>query len=102
MKHDGEELSRRELLVRGGWLALGAAGIGFACDLLAAELSTLDVAYAGSMGSLMEGPIKSTLAKRLNLEMDGRAQGSSAIPTRLDSLGGATEIAREVQIRREK
>ena len=39
----------------------------------------LDVAYAGSMGSLMEGPIKSTVAQRLNLEMYGRAQGSSAL-----------------------
>lgn len=39
----------------------------------------LDVAYAGSMGSLMEGPIKSTVTERLNLEMHGRAQGSSAL-----------------------
>ena len=39
----------------------------------------LDVAYAGSMGSLMEGPIKSAVAQRLNLEMHGRAQGSSAL-----------------------
>jgi molybdate/tungstate transport system substrate-binding protein len=39
----------------------------------------LDVAYAGSMGSLMEGPIKSTVAQKLTLEMHGRAQGSSAL-----------------------
>jgi len=31
------------------------------------------------MGSLMEGPIKSTVAQRLNLEMRGRAQGSTAL-----------------------
>jgi molybdate/tungstate transport system substrate-binding protein len=37
------------------------------------------VAYAGSMGSLMEGPIKSAVAQRLNLDMHGLAQGSSAL-----------------------
>src|SRR5260370_36485214 len=31
------------------------------------------------MGSRMEGPMKSTLGQRLNLEMHGRAQGSSAL-----------------------
>jgi len=65
--------------VRGGWLTLGVAIAGLPCDLLAAEITMLDVAYAGSMGSLMEGPIKSALAQRLNLEMHGRAQGSSAL-----------------------
>jgi molybdate/tungstate transport system substrate-binding protein len=72
-------LSRRELLVRGSWLTLGVTVVGLPCDLLAAEVTMLDVAYAGSMGSLMEGPIKSTVAQRLNLEMHGRAQGSSAL-----------------------
>lgn len=79
MKQDGKELSRRELLVRGSWLALGAAVVGLPSNLLAADLAALDVAYAGSMGSLMEGPIKSTVAQRLKLEMRGRAQGSSAL-----------------------
>src|SRR5436305_13568074 len=31
------------------------------------------------MGSLMEGPIKSTVAQRLNFDMHGRAQGSTAL-----------------------
>ena len=79
MKQDRKELSRRELLVRGSWLALGAAVVGLPSDLLAADLAALDVAYAGSMGSLMEGPIKSTVAQRLKLEIHGRAQGSSAL-----------------------
>ena len=65
--------------MRGGWFTLGVAVVGFPCDLLAAEVKMLDVAYAGSMGSLMEGPIKSAVAQRLNLEMHGRAQGSSAL-----------------------
>ena len=62
MKHDGEKLSRRELLVRGGWLTLAAGDRLFVCAL-----------------------------------------GNTAqIPTHLDSLGDVTEIAREVQIWREK
>ena len=79
VKQGRKKLSRRELLVRGSWLTLGAAVAGLPSALLAAEPAALDVAYAGSMGSLMEGPIKSTVARRLNLEMHGRAQGSSAL-----------------------
>jgi molybdate/tungstate transport system substrate-binding protein len=79
VKQHRNKLSRRELLVRGSWLTLGVTVVGLPCDLLAAEVTMLDVAYAGSMGSLMEGPIKSTVAQRLNLEMHGRAQGSSAL-----------------------
>ena len=47
--------------------------------LLAAELPTLDVAYAGSMGSLMEGPVKTSVARTLKVDMHGRAQGSNAL-----------------------
>jgi molybdate/tungstate transport system substrate-binding protein len=43
------------------------------------SLSPLDVAYAGSMGSLMEGPLKSSAAQTLKLELHGRAQGSNAL-----------------------
>ena len=64
MKQDGEKLNRREFLVRGSWFAFGASVSGFPRDLLAAEVKMLDVAYAGSMGSLMEGPIKSAVAFR--------------------------------------
>ncbi len=41
--------------------------------------ATLDVAYAGSMGSMMEGAIKTAVASTLHLEMRGRAQGSNAL-----------------------
>ena len=47
--------------MRGCWFALEPSVSGFPRDLLAAEVKMLDVAYAGSMGSLMEGPIKSQL-----------------------------------------
>jgi molybdate/tungstate transport system substrate-binding protein len=60
--------------------AFTAAASGFSYQLLRAEeLSAIDVAYAGSMGSLMEGPIKASAAKSLHLDFHGRAQGSNAL-----------------------
>ena len=47
--------------------------------LFSDELASLDVAYAGSMGSMMEGPIKSASARTLKIDFHGRAQGSSAL-----------------------
>ncbi|MBZ5521910.1 MAG: extracellular solute-binding protein [Acidobacteriia bacterium] len=79
MKNDGRHRTRREFLVRGSQFALAAAISGFPGHLLAAELAALDVAYAGSMGSMMEGPVKTSVAQTLQLEMHGRAQGSSAL-----------------------
>jgi molybdate/tungstate transport system substrate-binding protein len=55
------------------------AGAALPLRLLADELSPLDVAYAGSMGSMMEGPIKSAAASTLKIDFHGRAQGSSAL-----------------------
>jgi molybdate/tungstate transport system substrate-binding protein len=42
-------------------------------------MEVLDVSYAGSMGSMMEGPLKAAVAQTLKLDMHGRAQGSSAL-----------------------
>ncbi len=47
--------------------------------LLAQALTTLDVAYAGSMGSMMEGPVKAAVARQLQIAFQGRAQGSDAL-----------------------
>jgi len=71
-------LTRRELLVRGGCLTLAAVA-GLPARSVAEELAVLDVAYAGSMGSMIEGPIKASVAQSLKLDMHGRAQGSSAL-----------------------
>ena len=73
------DLTRRELLVRGGYLTLGAAVAGLSVRSRAEELTALEVAYAGSMGSMMEGPVKTAVAQALKLDMHGRAQGSSAL-----------------------
>ncbi|HEY1727004.1 MAG TPA: extracellular solute-binding protein [Candidatus Baltobacteraceae bacterium] len=66
---------------RSAWIAASAATLlgGFATKSLAQTLTVLDVAYAGSMGSMMEGPIKSTAASALAVDMHGRAQGSDAL-----------------------
>lgn len=73
------KLTRRELLVRGGYLTLAAAVAGLPAGSLAQPLNVLDVAYAGSMASMMEGPIKKSIAQALKLDMHGLAQGSSAL-----------------------
>ena len=39
----------------------------------------LQVAYAGSMGSLMDGGIKPAVAKALKADLEGRAQGSTGL-----------------------
>ncbi len=75
----GTILTRRRLLARGtrfgaGLLALAAAG-----PLSAAEPAPLSVAYAGSMGSLMEGAVKVAAARSLQLELHGQGQGASAL-----------------------
>jgi molybdate/tungstate transport system substrate-binding protein len=71
--------TRREALTRGLTIAAATALAGLPLHLLADELAPLDVAYAGSMGSMMEGPIKSAAARTLKIDFHGRAQGSSAL-----------------------
>ncbi|HEY5341606.1 MAG TPA: extracellular solute-binding protein [Candidatus Aquilonibacter sp.] len=55
------------------------AGAAQALPAFAQAPTVLDVAYAGSMGSLMEGPVTRAVAKSLNVTMHGRAQGSNAL-----------------------
>lgn len=72
-------ITRRKLLSRGAGFAAGLAIAGLPRFSHAAELAAIDVAYAGSMGSMMEGPLKAAVARELHLDMHGRAQGSSAL-----------------------
>ena len=71
--------TRREALAGGLGMAAATALAGLPLHLLADELAPLDVAYAGSMGSMMEGPIKSAAAQTLKIDFHGFAQGSSAL-----------------------
>jgi molybdate/tungstate transport system substrate-binding protein len=62
------------------WIAGSSAAIALGARAASAqELTPLDVAYAGSMGSMMEGPIKAAAAQTLQVAMQGRAQGSDAL-----------------------
>ena len=62
------------------WIAGSSASLAFAaCPARAQALTPLDVAYAGSMGSMMEGPIKTGAAQTLQIDMHGRALGSDAL-----------------------
>ncbi len=57
-----------------GMVALAAGG-----PLWAAAPGPLEVAYAGSMASLMEGPVKAAARRSLHVELRGRGQGASAL-----------------------
>lgn len=70
---------RREFLSGGASFLVAAVLAGFAVRSAAAAFSVLDVAYAGSMGSMMEGAVKSSVARALHLELHGRALGANAL-----------------------
>jgi molybdate/tungstate transport system substrate-binding protein len=72
-------ITRRQALTRSLTIAAGAALAGLPLHLFGDDLAPLDVAYAGSMSSMMEGPIKSSSARSLKIDFHGRAQGSSAL-----------------------
>jgi molybdate/tungstate transport system substrate-binding protein len=50
------------------------------------KLTPLQVAYAGSMGSMMDAAIRSAIAQALGAELQGRAQGSTGLATMI--VGG--------------
>jgi len=68
-------MNRRSMIAA----SMALAGTATAGRAFAQELTPLDVAYAGSMGSMMEGPVKEAVAATLGIDMRGRAQGSDAL-----------------------
>lgn len=80
MAYSSEKSTRRRFAAAGGSLALVTIGAAsFPGQLWAGALPILSVAYAGSMGSMMEGPLKAAIRSGLHLEMRGRAQGANAL-----------------------
>jgi molybdate/tungstate transport system substrate-binding protein len=71
--------TRRKFIARSLTITAGVAVAGLPLKLFATKLDTLDVAYAGSMGSLMEGPVKIAAAQTLKLDLHGRGHGSTAL-----------------------
>ncbi len=65
-------MNRRTLIA--ACASIAATGIARAQTLV-----PLDVAYAGSMGSMMEGPVKAEVARPLGVALRGRAAGADAL-----------------------
>ena len=61
-------MRRRDLLI----------GTGF-CHALVRGQTAVEVAYAGSMTSVMEGPLKQAAAAALGVEVRGQAQRASGL-----------------------
>jgi molybdate/tungstate transport system substrate-binding protein len=60
-------------------IGLSSAFVATNGALAANPLTPLQVAYAGSMASMMDAGVKPAVAKSLNAEMQGRAQGSTGL-----------------------
>lgn len=76
-----QHLTRRDFVANSASfiLSCAVATIGFRNSARANDLTAVDIAYAGSMSSLMEGPVKASAARILKLDLHGRAQGSNAL-----------------------
>ncbi len=90
MRHSSEKLTRRKFVAASRGFALAALGAAsFPMYLFAAAPPYLDVAYAGSMGSMMEGPLRAAVRRDLHFDMHGRAQGSNALARLI--IGGSIQ-----------
>jgi molybdate/tungstate transport system substrate-binding protein len=74
MKYDRRRLLRLGSLTLAGVLVGIVAGAG-----ATQSMTPLQVAYAGSMGSMIDGGIRPAIAKALRAELQGRAQGSTGL-----------------------
>ena len=71
--------SRRARLQIGLVTVVGAFAALIAGSGVTESTTPLQVAYAGSMGSLMDGGVRPAIAKALGAELQGRAQGSTGL-----------------------
>src|ERR1700722_3672640 len=71
--------SRRRFLQAGILTLTGAFTVFIAGVGATKSLTPLQVAYAGSMGSMMDGGVRPAIAKALGAELQGRAQGSTGL-----------------------
>jgi molybdate/tungstate transport system substrate-binding protein len=73
---------KRGRLLQSGILTLcltGALAASIAGSGATESMTPLQVAYAGSMGSMMDGGVRPAIAKALGAELQGRAQGSTGL-----------------------
>jgi molybdate/tungstate transport system substrate-binding protein len=81
---DKANISRRRLLMLGSSLVAGAM-LEIPATLMAEELNKLDVASAGSIRTMLEGPIKTSIAKALKLDLHAHSEGADAVAQSLVS-----------------
>jgi molybdate/tungstate transport system substrate-binding protein len=79
MKRTYRNVSRRHVVARGGLLIGGAAVLGSSARLLAESLKVLDVASAGSIGPMLNGPLEEAVSQKLQLNLHLHAQGADAV-----------------------
>ncbi len=79
MKQHGSWLNRRKLLKRGSALLAGGIAAQTFPGAFAEQLDGLDIASAGSIRALLEGPLKIAAAQALQLELRTHAQGADAV-----------------------
>jgi molybdate/tungstate transport system substrate-binding protein len=79
LKSPGSQSIRKLLRCFGICLALSFTFLTINDSPAADSLPPLQVAFAGSMGSMMDGGVKPAIAKSLGAELQGRAQGSTAL-----------------------
>src|SRR6185437_5044878 len=72
--------SERRLLLRIGIAVLaGTFAVLIGRSGAAGPMTPLEVAYAGSMGSMMDGAVRPAIAKALGADLRGRAAGSTGL-----------------------
>jgi len=75
-------IDRRSFIFKGSLVSAGLIILP-ALRLAAQQLSTLDVASAGSMRAMLEGPLKTSAAQALALDIHTHAQGADAVAASL-------------------
>jgi molybdate/tungstate transport system substrate-binding protein len=75
-------IDRRSFIFQGSLMSAGLI-ISPALRLIAQPLSTLNVASAGSMRAMLEGPLKTFAAQALALDIHTHAQGADAVAASL-------------------
>ncbi len=79
MKLAERESNRRRFLMTSGSLLAAALTEGFPLHVLAEELAWLDVASAGSIRPMLEGPLKTAAAQTLHQNLRIHAQGADTV-----------------------
>ena len=73
-----EPMNRRQL-VRGGALAIGGLALHGSRMLLGQELKPLEVASAGSIRAMLDGPLKTAAAASLHVDVRSHSGGADAV-----------------------